>query len=507
MAYRDLREWIHKLEMEDHLQRVKAEVDWDLEIGAITRATAAQRGPALLFENIKGHQKTSCKSFFTNSFGSMERVAMAMGLDKAAGAEECVETLKSRLLKPSNTVQVERGSVQQHVIEKKEIDLQQLPVPHWHHRDGGRYINTLVGVVTRDPETKLLNVGTYRGMVSGKDKIPVLIAATQHWGQHFAKYRRLGQEMPISIFYGAEPTIFMLTSAPLNDPHSSEYEYGGSLRQQPLELVRCQTNDLLVPAEAEIVVEGRLSGDPKTFVMEGPFGEYPGTYGGMASPKPAIDVDCVTHRTNPILMGSLEGNSPGRLCESAYLTSVTFSAICWNFLEKFGVPNILGVWTAPVTCSTTLRVKIRKIYRGQAQQVANAIWASSLANYAGKNVIVTDEDIDIYNDEAMEWALAWRVNAEMGDVTFFSGTFGSMLDPSYPLETRDIRKYGQGKWTRVLIDATINWDLEPEEQFGGNRYPPSATDIDPAEEQLIRKRWKEYGFKEPLKWKNGSGAT
>jgi len=112
----------------------------------------------------------------------------------------------------------------------------------------------------------------------------------------------------------------------------------------------------------------------------------------------------------------------------------------------------------------------------------------------GKNVVVVDKDIDIYSDEAMEWAMAYRTNAAMDDIQFFKGTIGSMLDPSVPLADRDNVKYGQGKWTRVLIDATVNWDLEPEEQYGGRREPPFCTELPPEIDQLITRRWREYGF-------------
>ena len=115
-----------------------------------------------------------------------------------------------------------------------------------------------------------------------------------------------------------------------------------------------------------------------------------------------------------------------------------------------------------------------------------------------KNVIVVDEDIDIHDDEAIEWAIAYRVNPDMNDVVFFPGTIGSMLDPSVPLPVRNASKYGQGKWCRTLIDATKNWELEREEQYGGELYPPLATDIDPEDEKLIGKRWEEYGI-EPVK--------
>ena len=132
--------------------------------------------------------------------------------------------------------------------------------------------------------------------------------------------------------------------------------------------------------------------------------------------------------------------------------------MAWHYLEQAGVPNITGVWRGK--WPETMRVQIRKSHRGHAQQVANALWGCHLGNYAAKHVIVVDDDIDIHDWEAIEWALCYRVNAGLGDISFFAGTSGSMLDPSVPLEDRNSVKYGHGSWTRVLIDATINWQLQ-----------------------------------------------
>ena len=340
-----------------------------------------------------------------------------------------------------------------------------------------------------------MNIGLYRGMIGDDEKsIPVLLARTQHWGQHFSKYEKRGEEMPVAVVYGWDPILSTVASAPILHPDHSEYEVMGGLRGKPVELVKCETSDLYVPASAEIVVEGRISPDPETFQMEGPFGEYPGFYGGMRQPRPTIHVDCITYRDDPIFHSGQEGCSPGRMCETIYWRMPFKSAGIWRGLEQAGVPNVTGVWGGFSTGLTNIRVQIDKIYRGHAKQVANALWGLSTAAYIGKNLIVVDKDVDIFDDQAVEWALAFRTNAEMGDIQFFSGTLGSMLDPSVPLPQRDTVKYGQGKWTRMLIDATVNWDLEPEEQYGGKREPPLCTEITPETAELVSQRWQEYGF-------------
>ncbi len=490
MAIRDLRSWLTLLEQAGELHRVKAEVHWDLELAGIVRKVGNERGPGLLFEKITGHQDTLCRKLTANTLGSQNRVALALRLPPEAGYHETTRFLKEKFRGKLSPVTVRTGPVKENIVRGEGVDLFQFPAPRWHHGDGGRYLLTAAGVVTMDPETKVMNVGIYRGMISSRKNIPVLIPSSQHAGRHFSQYRERGEEMPVAVVIGWDPVLFVTAATPVRHPGYSEYEIMGALRGHPVELVQCETSELMVPSSAEIVLEGKISPDPMTFEIEGPFGEYPGYFGGGASPKPVIRVECITFRDDPIFMGTLEGQSPGRLDEGSYFTSTAFSAVAWNLLDEIGVPNVTGVWCRPVVAGTNLRVQIKKIYRGQAKQVANALWGAGY--YLAKNLIVVDDDIDISDDDAVEWAIAWRVNAAMGDIVFFPGTIGSMLDPSVPLKERNVLKYGQGKWTRVLVDATINWDLEPEEQFGGKRYPPLSTEIDPGTEKRILSRWKEY---------------
>ncbi len=495
MAYKDLRDWIAKVEAAGQLKRITAEVDWDLEISAIARRVATQEGPALLFENIKDYHDTACRKLLIGGMGSRERLAMALNLPRETSYRGIVELLKERFRQLVSPLIVASGPVKENIIKGDAVDLYQFPAPRYNKLDGGRYINTNCSVVTMDPDTKIMNVGLYRGMIGDNEKsIGVLLARSQHWGLNFTKYEQRGEEMPVAVAYGWDPTLLICSAMPIAHPGHSEYEVVGALRGEPVELVKCETSDLYVPASAEIVVEGRVSPDPRTFQAEGPFGEYTGFYGGVRQPRPVIHVECITHRDAPIFPGYGEGNSPGRYTEYRYWGAPCLSAIIWKSLEDVGVSSITGVWASRVACPTNIRISIDKIYRGQAKQVAAALWGLKAGQYSGKNLIIVDKDIDVFDDEAVDWALAWRTNAAMGDIQFFSGTVGSNLDPSIPLPQRDIMKYGEAKWTRVLIDATVNWDLEPEEQYGGKREPPLSTEISPETAELINRRWQEYGF-------------
>ncbi|MDO8721376.1 MAG: UbiD family decarboxylase [Syntrophales bacterium] len=496
MPYRDLREWIELLRSAGELREIKAEVDWNKEMATISRNVTSKEGPALLFSNIKDYKDGVFRTVFSGGLAARRRVALAVGLTKDGTYKEIVRTMKERLLKPIKPVIVATGPVKENIVKGKDIDLYKIPVPFLHTLDGGRYIDTACAIVTRDPDTGDINLGTYRGMIADKNHIAKLLATTAHWGNHFAKYRDRGEPMPVAVCYGIDPTLLTCSATPVqHPPGTSEYDFAGGLRGAAVEVVKCETLDLLVPARAEIIVEGLISTDPKDFMMEGPFGEYPGTYGGMASPKPTIEVKCVTYRNNPIYTSNSEGSSPGRWCESPYYVVPMDCALIWNAMESAGVPNVLDVWGNPVTSGpNNVRVKIKKIYRGHAKQAACAIWGTTLAAYTSKNVIVVDDDIDIHNDEDVEWAFSYRVNAEMHDIQFFHICIGSMLDPSIPLHERNTLKYGQGKASRVLIDATVNWELEPEEQYGGKRFPPLCTVPDPEDQALVERRWKEYGI-------------
>ncbi|MFC2013416.1 UbiD family decarboxylase [Chloroflexota bacterium] len=496
MAYKDFRDWMAKIEEVGELKRITAEVDWDLEVSAITRRIANDEGPALLFENVRDHQNTTCTKLFMNGLGSQKRVAMALNLPRETGYRGIVEFIKERLGRQVEPVKISSGPVKQNIVKGDAINLYEFPVPRYNELDGGRYINTRGCIVTMDPDTKIMNVGMYRGMIGDDEKsIPVLLIPYQHWGRHFLKYKARGEEMPVAVIHGWDPVIITCASTPINHPGYSEYEVAGSLRGEPVELVKCETSDLYVPASAEIVLEGRISPDPKTFQMEGIFGEYPGWYAGVRHPRPSIRVECITHRDDPIFRGGICGSSPGSLIEQCRWMPPSKSAVIWSALENAGVPNIMGVWGAVTADLANLRIQIDKMHRGHAMQVANTFFGlSNLSLHSGKNLIVVDKDVDVFDDEAVEWAVAYRTNADMGAFKFFPGTTGTSLDPSTPLPQRDELKYGGGKWNRVLIDATVNWELEPEEQYDGKREPPLCTQIPPKTAELINRRWKEYGL-------------
>jgi len=190
MGYKNLRKWIETLEGANELTRVKAEVDWNGEIGAITRKVFSNRGPALLFENIKDYKNGTCTRLFTGGLATKNRIAMMLDLPTSTRMKDLVEVVRNRFKNPIEPRIVEDGPVKENV-HTSGIDLLKFPVPKWHDLDGGRYINTFCGVVTKDPQTGITNVGLYRGMILNKNKIGVLLVPAQGWGIHYLKYQAL----------------------------------------------------------------------------------------------------------------------------------------------------------------------------------------------------------------------------------------------------------------------------------------------------------------------------
>ncbi len=490
MAFSDLREWLSFLENKSQLHRINAPVHWDEELGAVTRKALDQKLPALLFENIKDHQDTDCRRVFVSSLSNYDRVAWMLGLTEGTSAREIIQTVRERSKNPIKPLRVEEGPVKENIKLGKDIDLLKLPIPKWNPLDAGRYLMTFGGVVTKDPDTGIHNVGLYRCQVIDENTLGILMHPDKHHGRHFAKYAERNEPMPVALVLGWDQVLPFCAAAPYSH-QVSEYDMMGAFRQRPVELIRCETIDLEVPASAEIVIEGFISTDPSDFVMEGPFGEFTGYYAGEKGLKPSIKVSCITYRNNPIFQGTLEGKP---IVEDNVVESVNLSAYAWNTLDAMGIPDVTDVYCPLATgFGTNIRVQIKKGFQGHAKQVAAGLFAVQAGCF--KNVIVVEEDIDIHDPIQVEWAFAYRVDAKEDGIVIFPGFPGSGLDPSTPPDIKDPHVHGRARWNRLLIDATRDWRFVPREQWAGHRYPPVVWYSDEMD-QLTAKRWNEYGFKQ-----------
>jgi 4-hydroxy-3-polyprenylbenzoate decarboxylase len=489
----DLRQWMDLLDREGELHRIAAPVSWDREIGTISRKVLERKGPALLFENIRGYESTRGRRVFTGGIGTRERLALALGFPKDTSNREIVQHVMKKNGERIPPVRVATGPVKQNILKGDAIDLLEFPVPKWHYLEGGRYINTYACIVTKDPDTGVQNAGIYRGMVGRKNSIPsLLIKGGQHWGQHFAKYSDRKEKMPVACVIGWDPIMGFLAGSPL-PAGICEFDVLGAYRGAPVPVVRCETVDLEVPAGAEIIIEGLIDPDPASYEIEGPFAEFTGYVSDLPTPRPTIEVTCITHRNDPILRGTQEGNMPNSYSENAVISSAQRAGIAWNILIAAGIPGVLDVYADPITCGINIYIKIRKQYQAQPKQIAAALWGAGAGQGRYKHVFVFEDDIDVTSYEQMDWAIAYRVNAGHGGIVISPGLLGHALDPSTPLEERDVEQLGAGIWNRVLIDATRNWSFKRRPEWNNERFPPTVAPA-PEDEALVLERWKEYGF-------------
>ncbi|MBI3092590.1 MAG: UbiD family decarboxylase [Candidatus Tectomicrobia bacterium] len=506
LAFADLRAWIDYLERHGQLARVEAPVHWHSELGLVLRRAWDVYGdaaPALLFTNIIDYPPPGPHRLFTGALRGHHRLAMLMGLDPAAaGPAQLVEHLlellhdRRRHLPPK---QVHDGPVLENVLTGDAIDLFRFPIPHWNERDGGRYLGTLHCVITRDPDSGACNYGTYRMQAFTANEAAINISPSQHIGGHFAKHLRRRRPMEAAVVIGQEPALTLLATCPTHDP-VAEIEVAGALRGAPIEVVRCRTVDLEVPAHAEIVVEGYVDWQERR--MEGPFGEFAGYHGMPPSPKPVFKVNAVLHRDDPIFRGTLEGHPVN---EDHVMSSVLFSAYFTELLRRLGVPGVRRV-AMPLDAAGYGHcvVSIRPSAAGQADMIAHALWASRLSPFTVKHVIVVDEDIDPWNSEQVNWSIAWRVRATE-DIKIWPRHRSLRTDPRIPPEEKDF-------CDRMLIDATRPvtwkprslWGYEGVEKGRPLRFPPSTKPSTVLARQ-VNDGWQRYGIT-PAPCYNGKPA-
>lgn len=491
----DLRSWMRLLEEEDHLARVTEKVHWDKELSGVVRRTYDTLGdasPAMLFENIDGYPAPGPNKLFIGQFRSYSRICMMLGLDPVVSTRrDIVNVLRGRFQDRVAPEMVENAPVHENVETGDAINVLKFPVPHFNHRDGGRYIGTMHMTITKDRDTGWVNCGLYRIMVHNERELGIYFApGRQHIGLQQLKYLEHDEPMPVAIAIGLDPRLCF--TAPSNVPAGvSEFEVAGALTGEPVELVQAKTVDLPVPANAEIVIEGFI--DPVEKREEGPFGEYPGYYGEVPGLSPVIKVTAVTHRDDPIFQGSVEGHPVN---ESHVIGAMVKSTVIWNALDHNGVPGIKDVACIPESSGGHMVISIKPTVPAHADWIASVVWGTSASVWSFKHLFVVDEDIDPWDLGQVAWAMAWRVKASE-DIKVWENHRGSPIDPRQEPEKK-------GYWDRVLIDATRPWNWEPRDIWGSDgvnkgepqKFPPTSR---PAQDtiNLVNEKWGKYGI-EPV---------
>ncbi|MCP4692607.1 MAG: UbiD family decarboxylase, partial [Desulfobacterales bacterium] len=336
---KDIREFIDKAEEEGMLKRITAEVDWDLELAHIAKMNEEKLGPALLFENVKGYDSPVITSVCTTT----ERLSLIMGMDRSSSLVDLMrEWVEKHETKIPPTYVDGPAPCKENIMMGDDVDLFKFPVPKFYPLDGGRFFGTAHFVLTKDPDTGWVNLGTYRLQLLDKSHLGTQFIKGKHSDIMLKKYQAMGKPMPVSVVVGCDPLLFLMGAARLS-AFESEYDLAGSIRGKGIEVVKSETNDLPVPATAEIVVEGEVDADK--FMEEGPFGEYTGYYSGIGTtPRNYIDVKCVTYRTKPIFWGT----TVGRAVTDTHMTmALTYGATLWQQLVAMKIPGIKAVYCPP----------------------------------------------------------------------------------------------------------------------------------------------------------------
>ncbi|WP_337615354.1 menaquinone biosynthesis decarboxylase [Megamonas funiformis] len=485
MAFYDLREFINALESHGMLKRIKTPVDCNLEITEITDRVSKMEGKknvALLFENVKDYDMP----VLMNAFGSMERLALAFGVNDI---EEIPNELREILRLPYISLQnkmdlihiiptakrainfpkyVKKAPCQEVVITDNPT-LDKFPILKCWPQDGGPFI-TLPLVFTRNPKTGKRNVGMYRlqkydGQTTG-----------MHWHLHkdgasnYRAYQEMGKDkIEVAVAIGTDPVITYAATAPL--PRDiDEMVFAGFLRKKSVEMVKCKTVDVEVPACSEIVLEGYVNiGETR---REGPFGDHTGYY-SLADDYPVFHITCITHRKNPIYSATIVGKPPMEDCFLAKATERIFLPLLQQTLPEIRDINfpLEGVF------HDCVMVSIKKTYPQQAKKVMHAIWGMGQMMFT-KMIIVVDEHVDVQKEKEVWWRVFNNIDAKH-DIVMVEGPLDA-LDHSSPM----------AKWgTKIGIDATKTW---PEE--GHTREWPDEINMSDDIKKLVDAKWQELGL-------------
>ncbi|MBI4525192.1 MAG: UbiD family decarboxylase [Deltaproteobacteria bacterium] len=476
--FEDLRDFIEIVDRWGEL-RILEQADWDLEIGALTEAVAEKKGHALLFDRVKGYPVGF--RIFTNPFGSVRRTALLLGLPGDGEALAVSDLWRKKLasFKAVPPVEVRDGAVFELQMIDKDVDLWKFPSPRWHELDGGRYIGTGAGVITRDPETNVVNIGAYRCMVQSHNTMSVKPNKGKHGRIHMEKYHANGRSCPVVVCLGHDPALMLAAgSAP---PFTlSEYDFAGWLKGRPVRVVKGEFTGLPIPADAEIAVEGELPPPGEVaWPREGPFGEWLGYFTPSAVGEvPLMQVRAIYYRKDPIMLGLPPLKPPAPF---PYAIPVG-CGIVWDQLEKAGIPGITGVWSfvgGGGAGGPFLVVAIKQLYAGHAKQTGMAAASCRGGALGGKFVVVVDDDVDITNPQEVIWAIATR--CEVGRATdIVQGVWTTRSDPSLSPAQRASRNYSSN---RMIIDACRPYEWK--EEF------PAVNAFSAEYKQSVLKRWRD----------------
>jgi 4-hydroxy-3-polyprenylbenzoate decarboxylase len=481
MAYTDLREFIAALEKAGELKRIPFEVDPFLEITEFADRSVKNGGPAFLFEKPKGHTAP----VLINAFASTRRMEIALQVDKFAEvADRISEYLQMRM--PEGIIgklsmlpklaemgaffpKIVSSGPCQEVVKKDNFSLKELPVLTCWPDDGGPFI-TFPMVFTKNPETGKRNCGMYRMQVYDDRTTGMHWQTHKQGAEHYRRRFKEGEKrMDVAVAIGADPAALFSAILPL-PPDLDEMMIAGFLRRKPVDMVKCQTVDIEVPAQAEYVLEGYVElGETR---REGPFGDHTGFY-SLDDDYPVFHVTCLTHRKNPVYATTIVGPPPmedyfmGKAIERIFLP-----------LMRMQIPEIRDMcMPAEGIFHNLMLVSIRKSYPMQARKVMHAIWGLGQAMFT-KCIVVVDEDTDVQNYSEVAWKALNNIDPQR-DIEFAIG----------PIDSLDHSSRADNWGSKFGIDATRKW---PQEGF--TRRWPDVIKMTPEVQRRVAELWKKAGL-------------
>lgn len=487
MKYKDLRDFIEQLEKAGELKRISMEIDPVLEMTEIADRTLRAGGPAILFENPKGFSMP----VLANLFGTPKRVAMGMGQDSVESLREVGKLLaylkepdppkgfkelwdklpvfKQVLNMPAK--ELSKAPCQDVVLTGDQVDLTQIPIQTCWPEDAAPLI-TWGLTVTRGPHKKRQNLGIYRQQLLGPNKVIMRWLSHRGGALDFREWcqEHPGENFPVAVALGADPATILGAVTPVPDT-LSEYAFAGLLRGDKTEVVKCISNDLQVPASAEIVLEGYIA--PNETAPEGPYGDHTGYYNEVDD-FPVFTVTHITHRKNPIYHSTYTGRPP----DEPAILGVALNEVFVPILQK-QFPEIVDFYLPPEGCSYRMAVvTMKKQYPGHAKRVMLGVWSFLRQFMYTKFVIVCDDDVNARDWNDVIWAITTRMDPAR-DTTMIENT---------PIDYLDFASPVSGLGSKMGMDATNKWPGETDREWG------RPIVMDPAIKQRIDSIWDELGL-------------
>jgi UbiD family decarboxylase len=441
VANKDLRDWISAIDAAGELHTITG-ANLEEDIGGIVDIVQRKMGnPAVMFDEVPGFPKGH--RVMANLLTSVPRINVALGLPPESSEMDLIQWWRDYMGRaPSfEPKQVNGGPLLENVQEGAEVNIKSIPTPVWHEYDGGPFIGTACIVVMKDPDSGWINFGTYR-VQSHEPRVATLMMSQGKHGRHIMeKYHARGEQCPVAVVVGMHPSLMMIGG--LEIPYGkNEFEAVGGLMGEPIEIINMPKTGLPVPANAEIAFEGFIG--PGDEIIEGPLGEWTGYYAGGQRPEPAIRIETLMYRDNPVLLGAVPAVPPND--NTFYLGTYRCGAV-WNQLEAAGIPEIKGVWAHEAGGSRFwLTISIKQLYGGHAKQAGMVAAHCHAGAYCNHWTVVVDDDIEPTNMNDVLWSMCTRCDPRE-DVDVINGGWSSHLDPMCYDDDTDRRN------SRVIVDA------------------------------------------------------